>query len=529
MDILKFNNKYLKCVVTKYMSASMHVMANSGALIVYQPEHEITEDDQHRNYIYLGDEFLASGYGFLNKDMRDKAERIVAEYDNTIQRLDEQDANETSERKRKDEELLEEIKKYVAKNGGVINNTVVEVGEYKIKTEDIILYGEEAHYDNLKVNKIDVLVNNTYKLNTDDTNIYVPIGLKINSIDVYVNYNANDSGGINKLYAVHNKNFIGDDDNTEYEKIVINYNQDTSNAFLNESLLHYSKEFNTSLYAIDALKDVISEFYIEVKETPVEKYKNYPSLEKVYDIKIKSIGNIIRENRLKILKNINIVPQYFLYYQLLNTQDSNDIITYSTLESSTMMIDNINDESICKILITDKNKDIIYLAIPNNYCITELYGVNDLGEHHNWSGSIVYDADFSCFNKNINNGTTYKRKLFAYKNNAQQPEYEENYILDFNVYKISADSSIKFKDSYIEIHLLDKYFDNKNYKYKNISDELIKRYRTGDANYPEDVLSLNFNSSINNELFNSIYWVSVDNDTPEQINSILNKVIEKGC
>ena len=77
-DINRFDGKYLKCVVSKYPSV-LKFLANSGSMIVLQPQNELITQDivetisngkykiniknsesKQRNYIYLGDEFLAS-------------------------------------------------------------------------------------------------------------------------------------------------------------------------------------------------------------------------------------------------------------------------------------------------------------------------------------------------------------------------------------------------------------------------------------------------------------------------------------
>ena len=71
-DINKFDGQYLKCIVSNYTS-SKNLLANSGSLIVIQPKYGKLNDLDleeayangtiHRNYVYLGDEFLASGFG----------------------------------------------------------------------------------------------------------------------------------------------------------------------------------------------------------------------------------------------------------------------------------------------------------------------------------------------------------------------------------------------------------------------------------------------------------------------------------
>ena len=137
-DINRFDGKYLKCVVSKYPSV-LNFLANSGSMIVLQPQNELINQDiketvedgeyyieaknsegKQRNYIYLGNEFLASGYGFSTIQYRNTGERIIRTYDNTIRALKKADANETKTRTDEDEKLWDNFKNYVAIDGGPI-------------------------------------------------------------------------------------------------------------------------------------------------------------------------------------------------------------------------------------------------------------------------------------------------------------------------------------------------------------------------------------------------------------------------
>ena len=72
----RFNGEYLKCIVTTH-SGMIEALKNKGALIIYQTK----ENNTLRNYVYLGNEFLASGYGFKSKDELTTAEYIVKSYE----------------------------------------------------------------------------------------------------------------------------------------------------------------------------------------------------------------------------------------------------------------------------------------------------------------------------------------------------------------------------------------------------------------------------------------------------------------
>ena len=106
-NISKFNGQYLKCIVSNYTS-SKNYLGNSGSLIVIQPKsgrlNDIEWETKHkngdisRNYVYLGNEFLASGFGFGSQYILEKAEAIINLYDDDISTLG-----------RKDKELDEKI------------------------------------------------------------------------------------------------------------------------------------------------------------------------------------------------------------------------------------------------------------------------------------------------------------------------------------------------------------------------------------------------------------------------------------
>ena len=527
-NILKFNNKYLKCIVTKYLSAPERVLANSGALIIYQPEHEkavhntntingVQSNEYNRNYIYLGDEFLASGYGFLCKDIREKAEEIVSEYDSTIQQLHTDDANEASIRDRNDKKILEELKKYVAINGGVINNTNIVIDGNKILTKDIILYGEEAKYNNLEVTNIKISINDKFTI-SNDNNIYVPIGLKINKIQVDIDYDINDSGGVKQLSVVHKNIYENTSEENNEQLVLINYDQDYSNT--TEGHIRYVKRFDANenqLYVTEKIEDIISGIYLSIKETPVDKYKNYPGLEYALNIKIKSIGNAIKDNKMLIAKNINIVPQYFLYYQY------NELLRNNIENTSDLRVELIdyNDEfHECKIYLNSNlNYKEFYIAIPSQYQVIDLTAINTSGESFNWTGFTQYYTDVN---------------LYAYRSNVNS--IDSYYTVNFNVYELKCGSkfnsgvinNIVFNNiNYIKLTLLNTKY-NLN-AYNNISDSFSNISNNANAM----ILSKYTNGSslsINNENFNSLYWLTFKGNENYylDVKNSLDKVKENG-
>ena len=370
-DINRFDGKYLKCIVSKYPSV-LNFLANSGSMIILQPQSELIKQDisesindgeyyitdkandgQQRNYIYLGDEFLASGYGFTTIQYRNSGERIIKSYDNTIRKLKKADSDEADTRLKEDEKIWDNFKKYVETNGGPIENTIVNFdgdSTKKIRTRDIILYGEEAQYNDLSIDEVIVTIydNDMYPYRSLNNTCIFPFGVNVSNIIIEIIGKDNDSGGLNYLEVLHDfhhKDFNYD----ENEGIIIKYDTDVDNKVVIEDNidsqynLHkwvYYKHLNDSLneLIIDEEKNnVIKDIYLYVKETPTANYKYYPGLlnrtyigtnEKIHLI---SSGNAIKNHKLSLGIKLNIKPQYYIFYNfkediLLNNFNDDKIL-----------------------------------------------------------------------------------------------------------------------------------------------------------------------------------------------------------
>ena len=467
-DISKFNNKYLKCIVTKY-PATTGYLANSGALIIYQPNSGLSIN---RNYIYLGDEFLASGYGFSTEDIQREAERIVLNYDSQINELKNADRDLDAKIDDEVDNVKEELKKYVLINGGYIDETKININGNDIKTKDVLLHGEEAQYKNLEVTNVDVKINGE---SLNGNNIYLPLGSLIKNIDIYVEYNINDSGGIYKVEAIHkNLNYINNndlDDDEQIESVIINYDED-DNGLAREGIIHYHKSFNDDLYVLNKIEGIISGFNIYVSETPVYKYKNYPRIESVLGIEIKSVGNMIIKNIITVLKDINVIPYYTLHYQY-------DTLNY-TIENNRIQIDK-DIITIKSILPTNKT---LYIAIPTVYHLDKIYAISNNDEKFNWTGAVYVKPNVD---------------LISYSDE----NVEHKYATKYNIYVIFAQSGFKCKKFELKLSKLNE---TDSYVISEVSDHR-----------PPLIISPDDNNSytLNDEEFNNIYWVLYNNEFNE--------------
>ena len=521
-DISKFNNQYLKCIVTKYDSTVNAVngyLANSGALIVYHPESEtdtyttIINGEEintkyNRNYVYLGNEFLASGYGFLCKDMRDDAEKIVRNYDRTIKDIKDTIQNEKNDRISGDRSIKEELNNYI-KTNGFIDNTKVNINGKVINTKDLLLHGEEAKYENLEITNINIKINDNNVSKFDGNNIYLPLGIAINSIEIEVEYNINDSGGIYKLEVLHKYDAFSSlniDEEESIQSVVIKYDQD-NNGNATEGTIKYKRIFKdrTNLNIITKdIQDFIQGFYIYVKETPIEKYKNYPRIKEYFDIEIPSTGNIIKNNVIQLLKHINIIPLYSIHYIFSHAVNNYSDIK-ENFEKQYKLIDNANEIKIDNIPHNNANitpNNIFYFAIPSIYSINKVYAVDDQNIKYNWTGSI--------FISSVSN------KLLTYKNT----DNENICICNYNFYRlITSNGFNKCKQIIIYVSLIED-----NITYDNDNDiKLIN-----ESNNELNNVSFEFKKSINDEDFNNLYWVSFkNNDTVLLIKNTLDPLNNK--
>lgn len=485
-DITKFNDKYLKCITTKYLS-SIEYLGNSGSLIVYQPA---SGSQINRNYIYLGNEFLASGYGFSDQVTQIKAENIVKKYDSDLENLSNVDDALGKRITKEVNDLIEKLKEYVAINGGSIENTVITLDGKTINTKDIILYGEEAQYKNLEVNNVEITINGQ---STNNGEIFLPIGSLVKEIIIRIDYTTNDSGGIERL-QVYNKRLetIDDYSYVKNNKILrspdytIVYNDSTEiyNETIETGSIYFTKKFgdDEQILVDKYIDDVLSELYIWVKPTPVISYKNYPQLEQNLGIKLVSSGNAIKSNYIRINTSINIRPQFYMHYGYeYNEQQlckySKPLNSFKDFDTTYLSLDLFD--------ITDANKRI-FISIPSCFILRKLYIINVDNEKFNLTGSLV-------MHKNEELPVEYNSEVY------------KNKYLKYDIYKLETFSSFD-RNIKLEIEVI---YNNKK-DISSIDNDYQINLTTKNA-----FRTISFDTSQNqviDEEFNNMYWITFKND-----------------
>ena len=510
-DINKFDGKYLKCIVSKYNAVTKY-LSNSGAMIVLQPagDEDSYKDNikYHRNYIYLANEFLASGYGFLCKEMRDDAEGIVKVYHKTIERLDKADKDEATTREEKDAEIIKNFENYVAIEGGPIEKTTVTIDNVKIPTKDIILYGEEAKYDNLEVIEYSANINglSTYY---DDNTLLCPIGSKVKNISIYITTKDNDSGGIEVLKVLHNisleSSFINsiNEQNEDIEAIIVNYNcdydytlEDDISSKYNLHKWYYSNTLNSDLIINGYKKNIIKGLYLYVKETPKSAYKFYPRLlERNPEWKIPSAGNIIKSNKIELNNSLSIRPQYYMKWV------ATSILHDLNNDTNTAPLNSFKDYDTTEVIIdfnslgnTFNNK--LYIEIPINFRIQKVYIIENNLNRYNITGAVVKSNSeylLQCpFSSNNSNST--------------------KYCIYYNIYYIEATNGFKPNTKLCVDVVYNYRKDEYDADYSNNS--VVEK----PSNYQENT-SFTFDNVtvINDEDFNNLYWLRLNGSTPQPL------------
>ena len=523
-DITKFDGKYLKCIVSKYKAITKY-LANSGSLIILQPNNEqinkdIVEtydretntysittknvDRQYRNYIYLGDEFLASGYGFSTLQYRNSAERIVREYDKQIKDIKDVIDNEITGRTNEDDYIKNN---YVLINKGPIENTCVNLqladstDTISIPTKDIILYGEEANYDNFEVINCDITIKGPSQYFVQDkiqyyneNTILCPIGSILNYVSVSMETDDKDSGGLSKLRVNHNKIFnpISENSNENVESVIINYDFDYDNKLhnsinvkYNHHKIGYKKMFSQNFIVSNDITNLIKNIYLEIKGTPESNYKFYPGLIKINpNWKIVSSGNAIKDNTIEINKSINLKSQYYGRYFSNLENNSN----YYDNTNNCFALKNFNQNDTTNIIfnIPKSNGELsktVYIEIPSNFFITKLYLLSENNSSkYNISGALKVYRNHD--------------RICQYANTYTKDDDETvNYIstIKYDIYFLNLDDCEYEDVDKININVIYNNTDN------NVTETNINE------------LNINLDNSwnyINDEEFNLLYWIN---------------------
>ncbi len=397
-DLSRFNDKYLKCIVTKRKS-SMAILKDHGAVIIYQ--------NSGYNHLYLGNEFIAAGWGFKSKEELMKAEKIITSYDSDIQALNDSinDINEN----------LEQLNEKVDELNDKINPIVYiedENGE-KVELNEVFFRGKPAFYNDYEITSIEKIIvyNNkkVLKINDNTNIIELPLGSIIEQISYNISCKINDCGGIKEVNWSYYES-SDDSINNVADPISVEALQ-WANLEPNKtiSLVH---QFTTP-FKIDKDEDlkIVNNIMITFNETAKEQYKKYPELVLSNGkFTIYSLENIIKEHTITIDPLIvRPIPEVRWFMTTdMSTYDSTTV--RNEMDAHNHSYENkgdfkgavtFNDFKLGEykdifIPIYSPNIKVIDLFIPQSFELHELLYVNSTSEY-NWTGAT------GILNKDVDN------------------------------------------------------------------------------------------------------------------------------
>lgn len=474
--ITRYDGQYLKCVVTQY-KATINVLKNSGTLIVYQPKNEKV------NYLYLGNELLASGFGVSTIEKRDiledVADRYYDDYAYLVTYIDLSFAYTSYEV----DELYAYLNNFIRTDGSV-NMTKIDYWDDKYNSyrtanlRDIIFTGPEAKYDDAKlINQKSVIrsINDViYESNNDVT--YMPIGCSISYVIKEIDIEKNDTGGISKINV----------DLSYYDSHHELQNKTTSQNIANYVLengvykIKYTNRYDNRNYeyfiAKEGPNNVINSINIDVAESTDKKY--YPNLAEK-DIYVYSTSNLIHNYNMNI-PGITVWGLHSIFYNY----GTDTVLTISSLNSSGF---NDNQRLLINndILVFDipAGQNYINILVPSNHIITKMEFLDYATyKTYNWTGSLL------CALYKDNN---ILMKIGKYMESA------------YDIYRIVFSEGIT-NNGRVILHIT-----RMNDDYDFIIQENIVANRN---------MSLDNNIILTDEDYNSMYWIDCAVHTDDYIN-----------
>lgn len=471
-DLSRFNNKYLKCIVTKRKS-TMDILKDHGAVIIY--------NRSGYNYLYLGNEFIAGGWGYKTQDDLESAVNILNNYDTDITTL-----TQNIEYLNND---MNSMKKTLGDISEKLNPTVYIVDENGevIPLNEIIFRGRPAEYKNFEIVDIEKIIiynqNQKLELKKDENLVEFPIGTIINKITYNINCNINDCGGVREVNMSY---YASSDDAINQISTPLSVNNLQWANLDNKKIISIVHEF-IDPFRIDKGEDlaVVNKIMISLNETAKEQYKEYPDLVLSNPkFKLYSLENILRSQDFYIeplvIHPINSL-KYYINREL--EQNMNDI-KYS-LENSTdryaykgeIQIRDIEPGEYKDIFIPVRTQyaKVINIFLPKSFEIHEVRFVTTTSEY-NWTGAT------GICKENTNGSPILLR-------------YNPRMYLKYNFYQVRISESPLSEVGKLMIRIFSK---------------------TND--YSEDVFAGNGEgiyftepqtwTLLNNEEFNRIYWVT---------------------
>lgn len=476
-NLLNINGEYVKFYITTNSNIP-YILKNSGSIVIYHDKNNALSNglipfSYSLNYIYLGNEIIASGYGLSNIDLRNKSEEIAVNYDERQNEIN----TYFSEVKDDISYLYNNILTY----NGNLQYTYITTYDNTISTDEYLFNTVNAKYKEAEIVNEKTII--TYYSISDPANLYkfyneiafnvdindystlntvisysnepikLPIGAKINSFTKEFTVKLNDESGIysnNSLSysflsqedCVLNPNF----ENINYKESFITLSlEEISQINLYKIKYNYSPIINGLLYNQFYVKEGLTYLASQMNIRTIGTQNNKLSYYSYFDTKTNT--NILSKENSILPHTLTLHPIIIegcptLYSYQSKTQNE----SISFIEDG-LMFGGYGDrtllEDITKLQIS-KDTYILYFALPYNTIIEEIYYIDYSSNCKiNITGTIVdlhIQNPIKKYPYNINQNTN--------GNNAAYPCYDYKfYMLKYNDDVFGNDMTIYIKTS----------------------------------------------------------------------------------
>lgn len=460
--LLKLDGEKIKLYITKNSSLP-RLLKNSGSLIVFQDQQrEINyidgaaylyvfnnnENDNEQkdsinnhiadirnkiekdatinklrqkscNYLFLGNEVIAGGYGFNSEEQKEKALDQLNSIPNEIYNLWLSILDEMDNRIQNDEIISGKFKDFVSKKSNIGNtdndlwldldyfNPILFKTDkpsnynHEFSTQDLPKLCNFAEYKDIEVIKTDQYYScgffngNTfveYKNTVIKDGVeYVPYGSILSKYVFRIDYKENDSDGVRGGTIRKSINITDDPNDLRYEVLNMNTDPNVDSGKIGHSNLIclWASERSISYNNMYLFKPEISTykpidyFKYTIYKTPEKKYKKFPLLD---DYELYSTQNAIKNHNVNV-DVIKIQPTYLCFYNnVINFNlDSDNFPEISKVGKSFNFKHYDNNKLIIdkkvSFTVNFSNKDyhILSFAVPSKYIIKNVYLHNQNG------------------------------------------------------------------------------------------------------------------------------------------------------
>ena len=456
-DITKLNGQYVKfyCSTNTKMPA---ILRNTGSVVIV---HKNAENNEYSyNEFWLGDNFIATGYGFGSFDIKqvlDKYGSAYGYFDSLLDYKFDEAYNAYNSSIDHSDNLYNDIVENFVNNYGDASNAYIMYDSYEFPLSYLPLLHDVAEYKdaepmyfnsslhgypyattgvtaslNPTTNNENVLCNSQFASNKVVFDL--PVGTTINKFNVtsYILLNdvniTNSELWVSYVYKSEERSLNWSDTFVEYI-----YGESTSvpNGY------NYIDEYSRNIHKIDL--NCISHDNIYVKEglhaalyarihyngSDSYTYKFYPILSEEKNINIYSLENAIKPG------DYNIASIYINGHLEMTAYNTNSTVLPSNFSQQHLhpSQENINNAQFKRSMIIDNNAYVdttlgyVYIAIPQCYSIKSAKWIRNSNQaplhqsYINWTGNIYRDIN------NIVSDRSYKQYHAAYYSNDNNIKY----------------------------------------------------------------------------------------------------------